>query len=246
MYVDCCTFPLIRMKLFWLHHNECKWQSYSFYVSYLIHYHVEKSANISKPVCSPSWCYNSSGLIRLLISIPVNMRHTITVLLVLFYTASSESGSPVSQMFENKDPNKRIQTGIKQPCSSGEILVFGGDGAHVTELSFRASQFQFVKPKDEENRTGWDSSWGRSRRFRLRNIWAGARDNGRLWAFGRRALLLLSAQLHLGEFIWAGKSGHLGIPPLLCPWIPCRSLLSHRILCVNCTVTFIGVMLAYM
>jgi len=31
--------------------------------SYFINYHVDKSANISKPVCSPDAC-NSSGLIR--------------------------------------------------------------------------------------------------------------------------------------------------------------------------------------
>jgi len=89
---------------------------------------------------------------------PITCKHEVplyAVLLDLFPTASFESGSPVSQIFENKDPNKRIQTGIQQQFYSGEILVFGGDaGAHVTELSFRGSQFQFVKPKDEENRTG--------------------------------------------------------------------------------------------
>jgi len=31
--------------------------------SYFIHYHVDKSANIYKPVCYPDAC-NSSGLIR--------------------------------------------------------------------------------------------------------------------------------------------------------------------------------------
>lgn len=94
---------------------------------------------------------------------------------------------------------------MKHPCDSGEILVFGSDGVHVTELSRRHS-CRSLNPRTTENRTGWESSWGRNKRFRRRNIWAGARDDGRLWAFGWRALLLLSAQLHLGEFIWAGKS----------------------------------------
>lgn len=98
---------------------------------------------------------------------------------------------------------------------------FGSDGAHVTELICLHSCCS-LNPRTTENRTGWHSSWGRNKRFRRRNTWAGTRHDGRLWAFGRRALLLLSAQLHLGEFIWAGKSVTLRDTS---SYLPCDSVI---------------------